>query len=61
MRKGQGRQGYVLELGKAKKFETDSPTRSRESVWVTIRLIASKEWKLNSIDVKTALLQRKVK
>lgn len=32
MRKGQGRQGYVLELGKAKKFETDSPTRSRESV-----------------------------
>ena len=51
MRKGQGRQGYVLELGKAKKFETDSPTRS----------IASKEWKLNSIDVKTALLQRKVK
>ena len=40
-------------------FRTDSPTCSREGIRITLSLIASNSWKLNSIDVKTAFLQGK--
>ena len=39
------------------KFQTDSPTCSRESVRIATSLIASFKWDLNSIDIKTAFLQ----
>jgi len=38
-------------------FRTDSPTCSREGVRMALALIASKGWKINSIDVKSAFLQ----
>ena len=38
-------------------FRTDSPTCSREGIRVGLALIASKGWKINSIDVKSAFLQ----
>jgi len=41
-------------------FRTDSPTCSREGIRVILTLIASKGWKCNSLDVKTAFLQGKV-
>lgn len=40
-------------------FRTDSPTCSREGIRVVLTLIASKGWKCNSLDVKTAFLQGK--
>ena len=40
-------------------FRTDSPTCSREGIRLVLMSIASKRWKLNSIDVKTAFLQGK--
>ena len=40
-------------------FRTDSPTCSREGLRLALTLIASKGWKLNSLDVKTAFLQGK--
>ena len=38
-------------------FRKDSPTCSREGVRATLSLIASKQWVIHSIDVKTAFLQ----
>ena len=41
-------------------FHTDSPTCSRESFRIAFAVIASNGWTLNSIHVKTALLQGKL-
>lgn len=38
-------------------FRTDSPTASREGNRLTLAMIASNGWTLNSLDVKTAFLQ----
>ena len=40
-------------------FRTDSPTCSREGIRLVLMTVASKKWKLNAIDVKTAFLQGK--
>ena len=40
-------------------FRTDSPTCSREGLKLACSLIASSYWTVNSLDVKTAFLQRK--
>ena len=40
-------------------FRTDSPTCMRESIRIILLIIASMEWKLHSIDYKTAFLQGK--
>ena len=39
--------------------QTDSPTCSRESIRLVLSMIASKKWKCNMMDVKTAFLQGK--
>ena len=38
-------------------FRTDSPTCGRESLRLTLMIIAGKKWQLNSIDIKSAFLQ----
>ena len=38
-------------------FRTDSPTRPRESIRISLALISSKSWTLKSLDIKTAFLQ----
>ena len=43
----------------AQDFRTDSPTCSRESLRLSLIVIASNGWKLQSIDIKTAFLQGK--
>lgn len=40
-----------------KKGSVDSPTCSKETVRVTLSIMAMKEWKCNALDVKTAFLQ----
>ena len=45
--------GYEEEID----FRTDSPTCKRESIRLLLVIIASKGWKINSIDFKTAFLQ----
>lgn len=42
-----------------KTFRTDSPTCSREGLRIIMSTVASKKWKINSIDVKGAFLQGK--
>ena len=39
--------------------QTDSPTCSKESIQLVLSMIASKKWKCNVMDVKTAFLQGK--
>ena len=38
-------------------FRKDSPTCTRESIRLALSVIASKAWTLQSLDLKTALLQ----
>ena len=40
-------------------FKTDSPTCSKEGLRLALTIISSKNWMLNSLDVKTAFLQGK--
>ena len=40
-------------------FKTDSPTCSKEGLRLALTIIASNNWTLNSLDVKTAFLQGK--
>ena len=40
-------------------FRKDSPTGSREGLRLTLSILASKGWKLNSLDIKSAFLQGK--
>ena len=40
-------------------IKTDSPTCAKESLRVSLALIASRKWKLRSIDIKSAFLQGK--
>ena len=40
-------------------FRTDSPTGSREGLRLTLSVIASNNWELNSLDIKSAFLQGK--
>ena len=41
------------------KTQTDSPTCTKESARVAIAIISSKQWDINSIDIKAAFLQGK--
>ena len=41
----------------AQSFQTDSPTCSKESIRLTLAIIASMSWRLMSLDIKTAFLQ----
>lgn len=40
-------------------FRTDSPACSRESIRISLAIVASKGWDINSIDIKRAFLQGK--
>ena len=41
------------------KIRSDSPTCMRENIRIALCIVASKDWKLNSIDIKAAFLQGK--
>ena len=42
-----------------KNLRTDSPTCGKESLRILISIIVSKEWQINSLDIKAAFLQGK--
>lgn len=48
-----------FEDSEVKGRQTDSPTCSKESIRVVLAIIASKKWKCQMLDVKTAFLQGK--